>query len=954
MIRNICIHLICIVFIIVATPCWGINSAIQLSPEEKAWIDEKHIVRVRIGNAPPFIITHGKIEGIAIDYLTFIFDRNHIKIKYIDESEVTWPEALEYIKQHKVVDMVPTAKITQDRKKNMIFTDEYIFAPWVIFTRTDGDFLSSIEDLNGKRVSVEEGYVIHEKLKQEYPGIHLKIASANLKNYAEEPIKDLSTGLVDAYIGNLLMTTYIIQTRGYTNIKVAAPTPFGNHNQAMAIRSDWPQLAGIINKTLAAMTPEEHAAIRNKWLTIRYEYGIDQTGLYKWVFGSTGVAALFVAVVLFWNRRLKAEVDSRKKVEETLRHRENLLNDVGAIAKIGGWEMDLLTRKASWTKGTYDVVELDAEQPVPGPDEHLDYYLPEDRAQVSQAMTDLIEKDIPLDFEARYRSAKGNIKWARAMGRAIRRNGKCIKLFGTLQDITDRKQGELKIHESEQRFRELFNHMRHGVAMYDSPDDGQRFVFNDLNKAGLEYAKKNKDDVIGREVREVFPEVEELGLSEIFKRVWKTGNPERYPCTVYKDNTLVLWVESYVYKLPSGELVAIYEDITAKKIAETEKIKLETQLQQAQKLEAIGTLAGGIAHDFNNILYPIMGFAEISIEDLQEDHPVRGNLKEILQGAKRARDLVKQILSFSSQREEEHQPLLPAPLVQEVLNLLRSTLPSNIEIQREIYDGSDYVLGNPTEIYEIVMNLCTNAYHAMENNGGILRVCLNKTQSGPGLHLPVGEYSCLCISDTGTGIPPEIINNIFDPYFTTKEMGKGSGLGLSVIHGIVKNYGGAITVKSEPGCGTVFNVFLPITSERIKPEKETKYQEHPNGNETILFVDDDEAIAQIGVRLLERFGYKVTGKTSSIEALELFKSAPDRFDLVISDMAMPGMVGTDLAKKMMEVRPDIPIIICSGYSERLDNETAKAMGIKDYISKPILSGELSSKVRKILDETKKA
>lgn len=219
------IHLVCITAIFMTLPCFGKDSKPALSPSEKSWIDEQHTVRIRIGNAPPFMMVNGKIEGISIDYLTHIFNLHGIKFQYVGETEVTWPQALKFIEKHEVVDMVPTAKITDGRKKHMIFTDKYIIAPWVIFTRSDADFVSSMEDLEGKTVSVEEGFVIHEKLKTHYPGIKLKVASAKLENYAEIPVKDLSMGLADAYIGNLIMTTYMAQTKGYANVKVAAPTP---------------------------------------------------------------------------------------------------------------------------------------------------------------------------------------------------------------------------------------------------------------------------------------------------------------------------------------------------------------------------------------------------------------------------------------------------------------------------------------------------------------------------------------------------------------------------------------------------------------------------------------------------------------------------------------------------------------------------------------------------------
>ncbi|MBU4130086.1 MAG: response regulator [Proteobacteria bacterium] len=399
--------------------------------------------------------------------------------------------------------------------------------------------------------------------------------------------------------------------------------------------------------------------------------------------------------------------------------------------------------------------------------------------------------------------------------------------------------------------------------------------------------------------------------------------------------------------------MSIFRDITGYLTALADKEKAQGQLLQAQRMETIGTLAGGIAHDFNNILYPIMGYAEMSIEDLPENHPIKENLKDILQGAKRARDLVKQILAFSNQRPTEQEILLLKPLVQEALKLLRSAIPSNIEIQQDLYDAPDHVLANPTEIHEVVMNLCTNAYHAMEKSGGILRLCLTKAVPNPDLNLPSGDYCCISVRDTGIGIPTEMEKNIFDPYFTTKETGKGTGLGLSVVHGIIKKYQGAITVESMPGKGSVFNVFLPITSATKKSDERLKDQSNPGGDEKILFVDDEVSITKLGVRLLERLGYRVTGKSSSIEAFALFKSAPDDFDLVITDMNMPGMVGSELAAKLLEIRPDIPIILCTGFSERIDIEIAKSIGIRDYINKPILNIDLSSKVREVLDQAKK-
>jgi two-component system cell cycle sensor histidine kinase/response regulator CckA len=383
----------------------------------------------------------------------------------------------------------------------------------------------------------------------------------------------------------------------------------------------------------------------------------------------------------------------------------------------------------------------------------------------------------------------------------------------------------------------------------------------------------------------------------------------------------------------------------------TQQIKVEEQLRQSQKMESIGKLAGGIAHDFNNVLYPIIGFTQMSMEDLPKNHPVQENLQDILAGAKRARDLVKQILLFSRQKEQVLKPLILKPIIEENIKLLRSTIPANIDIETKLCDSENYVLCDETEIHEIIMNLCTNAYHSMELKGGKIKVRLNKTQPDPDLYLPSGEYLCLSVSDTGMGIPNEIKNKIFEPYYTTKGVGKGSGLGLSVVQGIVKNYNGEIKVESRLEKGTTFKIFLPIKTKTIDSEQEQEKENQLHGTEKILFVDDEKSIVKLGIKSLERLGYKVTGVKESSEALVLFKASPKSFDLVITDMAMPGMEGTQLAQKIFEIRPDIPIILCSGFSEKIDHEKAFQFNIKAVIDKPMLVNELANKVRELLDQS---
>lgn len=380
----------------------------------------------------------------------------------------------------------------------------------------------------------------------------------------------------------------------------------------------------------------------------------------------------------------------------------------------------------------------------------------------------------------------------------------------------------------------------------------------------------------------------------------------------------------------------------------------EKQLQQVMKLQAIGTLAGGIAHDFNNILFPIVGYTELTIDDVPEDSQARQNLEEVLKAANRAKELVQQILTFSRQGSQERKSLKVQYLIKEAVKLLRATIPSSIEIDCDIDESCGPIKGDPTQIHQIIMNLCTNAYHAMQETGGKLEVRLKEInisyeQSLERVGIKVGQHLALTVKDSGHGMEPQVMERIFEPYFTTKEQGKGAGLGLSVIHGIVKNYGGDITVSSRPGKGATFKVILPIIDEIQKEIAMEAPSIAIKGKERILLIDDEDQIINIEQQILERLGYQVTPKTDSEEALEEFAAQPDRFDLVITDMTMPKMTGDQLARRMMRIKPQIPVILCTGYNEAISEEKALAMGIDMFVMKPIVKDVLASTIRKVLD-----
>lgn len=435
--------------------------------------------------------------------------------------------------------------------------------------------------------------------------------------------------------------------------------------------------------------------------------------------------------------------------------------------------------------------------------------------------------------------------------------------------------------------------------------------------------------------------------------VYRSGTGATFELDCNDGHTFFMTLQPIV---GSGYVNVYGLDITKRRKAEKETMELELQLGQKQKMEAVGTLAGGIAHDFNNILAAMQGYLELSLDDLPEDSPVRGNLDQILSCSNRAAKLVKQILTFSRKDQEEQaekEPVLISSIVKEVLGMLRSSLPTTVKICRKIHADSSMVLADPTQIHQVLVNLCTNASHAMHEMGGLLEVSLtdvdfkSETRIGDE-YLGPGSYVKLSVCDSGCGMEKEVVERIFEPFFTTKQANEGTGLGLSVVHGIIKSHEGAITVSSVPGEGTTFDIFLPrIEGSAVEtpqlPERAGREKE------VILLVDDEEMMVDVTGQILERLGFAVVAKTSSLDALEAFQEKPDEFDLVITDQVMPNMTGTQLARDLISIRPDIPVILCSGFPENVCLDEVESIGIKKFIMKPISREEIAKVVRAVLD-----
>ncbi|MDD2735053.1 MAG: response regulator [Desulfuromonadaceae bacterium] len=395
------------------------------------------------------------------------------------------------------------------------------------------------------------------------------------------------------------------------------------------------------------------------------------------------------------------------------------------------------------------------------------------------------------------------------------------------------------------------------------------------------------------------------------------------------------------------QLIAEGRDITNLK-------KLEKELRQSQKMEAIGTLAGGIAHDFNNILTAIIGYTEMAQRKAASDDAMARDLAHVLEASLRARELVRQILAFSRQGEQEQKPVQVAAVIEEVFKLLRSALPTTIEINQQISTtpNEDTVLADSTQLHQVLMNMGTNAGHAMQDHGGVLEVSLSDVKNDDPLtsanpELTPGPYLLITVSDTGHGMDASVKERIFDPYFTTKKAGEGTGMGLAVSQGIIKSHGGSISVYSEPGQGTVFTILLPKISDEITHELPDD-ESFCGGSERILFVDDEKVLAELGQELLEMLGYSVTSATNSFNALACFRARPDAFDLVITDMTMPGLTGRELARELLAIRPDIPIIMCSGFTESVNSSDAREPGVSEFLMKPYVTSRMAQVIRRVL------
>lgn len=787
-----------------------------LTPRERQWL-QNHTAPLRVAATPSnkpleYFDAEGQYQGMVADYIHLLEKKLDTKFAIVQSKNLK--EVLEKA-QKRDVDIIGAFAANPARIDYMHFTRPYLELPTVILVNKSQKHFLTLESMENMDLALPKDYAVVDFIRKYYPEIHYQ----PVYNYLAA-LLHVSFDEIDATIISLPQASYYIKDKGITNLRVAGHTEFKIFNR-VAVRSDWPILARIIQKGLDSMTPQEHERIFRKWVTLDQNYisfFVQNKRFWYWAGAIVMTVLLMLVAIIFWNRTLQRRV--RERTEDLERELQARMRMLTAIEQ---------TEDGIFILDTNGVIE---------------YANPSFSRMSGYSTDELVGKH-------------------------------CSIIRSDRQDASF--------------YQELWTSIRKGEVW----------------RGHATYARKDGT------LYEV-----DASVSPI--------------CA--QDGAVTNYVE-------------VTRDIT-------EQLNLEAQLRQSQKMEELGTLAGGIAHDFNNFIAAILGYAELALLRTEPGSRPHTNLENIQKVATRAKNMVNQILIFSRRREPERRYVELAPAIDEVMDLMKTTLPSTIEVERDIRAEGRTILADPTQIHQIIMNLGTNAGYAMSETGGTLSVSLTpQTLTAldipPASTLTPGNYLRLTVSDTGPGISQNIIRRIFDPFFTTKPQGKGTGMGLSMVHGIVGSMGGTIHVESRLGEGSTFTIMLP---ESKNPAHKTadKADGVVHGEGNVLVVDDEKDMLHVLSSMLTDLGYTVTGSADSAEALRFFHEAPFAFDIVITDQTMPKLTGDHLAEEMHAIRKDIPIIICTGYSSRIKHLKESPRGIRRILLKPFDMGALSRAVAEVL------
>ncbi len=945
------------------------QKSLPLTDVEEKWLRDHPVINVVMDPewAPvEFKNENGEFAGISMEYLKQLETVLGVTFNIADIS--SWDVGMTQFRNKKL-DMVSSMAKTQSREAFALFTDTYVSMPINIFASDRVSYIGALENLNGKKVAVVKGYAIAEWIKKDYPEIKL----VEVKTISEA-LQYITAGKADAFVENIVTASYYIGKFGLTHIRVAGETPYKNE-QRMAVRNDWGVFAQILQKALNTIEPPERDSYYNRWMSIRYDVKTDPALLIKVIFAAGVILAIIILLSL---------VLQRKKDKDLLESQQTFVNIVDRIPAgifiyqfvepdrlylING-NPDALRQTGLDLKKNIGK-ELNEVWPNARTLGHADFYLNVARTGVTDTIEDTYYKDEKLDtaFSVKAFTLPGN------------------RLVVSFENTTEKKMQKEELVKANQLFETLVESTTGHI--------GQQFFNNLVDKLCSIFEcecaiisrinGENKAKAIAMKSDGVFVDDHAYDLvctpcNEVVQKGFSLF--EDNVCKLFpEDNDLINMKARGYIGAPvvnaSGDVIgvlcaisknpldvgtkaeSILSVLTARVAVEMERMDKEKQshelsqrLQQSQKMEAVGQLAGGIAHDFNNILGGILGYTDLAISKTQSNKEVVNYLNKVMGAGERAKDLVSQILLFSRQNPESKVVIPLKPVINEAIELLRATLPSSIEIKVDLKDDTIPVFADPTKIHETIMNLCTNAAYAMDKKG-IISIEYREVQLlndiegrlGP---IKSGSYSLINIRDSGCGMSEEVVNHIFEPYFTTKEIGKGTGMGLSVVFGIMQSHEGNIQVETKINEGTVFKVYIPKTEETVTIESEEEIS-IPRGDETIIFVDDEEMLVDMSTITLKGLGYTVHPFTSSRKALAFFKSDPRSIDLIITDHTMPNMSGLELARELLAIRGDIPIVLCTGYSDTKYESQVLKVGIHSFLTKPIRKNEIAFKIRSLLD-----
>lgn len=904
---------------------------------ERTCANAFRVTAVVLRHWPPQYISgdHGQPTGFAIDIMDQVAAKADIDVVY--EVVESWEEAFDALRSGRA-DLIPNLGITSERKQWFAFTSPVETFSVVIFVRQSTSDITNPADFRGHKIASVQ-YNVGTRLIDQFSDIEHRVF-VNVK----EALLELLAGHVDALIyPKPVLMKLAIEAGVEDRIRVVGP-PLAEIKRGISIRKDNATLLNRLEPVVHQFVlSERYEQIYARWYGRPSPFWTTS----RIIITLTGMVFLFALWHSFKvtkvNRRLKLSISDKKRVEDALRTNEEKYRLIVENQTDLTIKMDAQKRLLFASPSFCEAFGV-SKQHLEGI-HFLSLVHQEDLEKVKLAMQSLHVMPHTCRHEGRALTPKGWQWFSWSSKAMLSSDGQVREIISVGRNTTERKAAEAQLQASEERFRTIFEQAADAVVLLNM----QTLSVAEFNPAAHHSLGYTHREFVHVNLRNLIVPKPGETISSIIERLLQMQQQPIEVMLRAKSNQVrhFLMKQRPLNVKGDGFLLCIWHDITERKM-------LEEHLVQSQKMEAIGTLAGGVSHDFNNILSIILGNIELAVLDVPQGHPVLGRLREIQTAGIRAKEVVRQLLSFSRKEQENRVPVLLAPLVEESLQLLRASIPNSIDIRKHIHDADMTILADATQIHQVLINLCTNAAQSMVDEVGSIDVTLVSTildkQVSQGYDIKPGTHAIIRIEDTGCGMDPETIERIFDPYFTTKKNNGGTGMGLSIVHGIITRHNGIIEVESSrPGVGTTFKIVLPLSEELVS--QETVIDENISiGEERILMVDDEQAIAIIGCEYLEKLGYKIQVFTKAPEALAVFKADPEYFDLIITDMTMPDMTGKALAKEIIKLRPDIPIILCSGYHNTMDEGSDGADSIAYYLEKPYNMKAMADIVYRALSE----